>query len=414
MSEGNRGAAVAAALVTASGPLPVRGAAATAAVVPDAGIAWDDDGTIVYAGTAEGLPWPARVGSPDRGCIAPGFVDCHVHLPFIGWRADEFEARLAGTSYRELHGEDGGIFRSSRLLAEASDDEVVAFCVPLLAEMASTGTTTLELKTGYGLSVDAELRQARIARRLAEQAPQTCRVTLLACHAVPKGWDRADWVKAACEELIPTAAAEDLADAVDIYVEDIAFSLDDLERVAEAAHLAGLPLRVHADQLGTSGAAETAVRLGARSADHLNHVSDAGVGALGSADATVAVLLPASTFFLRNATPPVAALRAAGAAVAIATDFNPGTSPVCSMPEAIAMACSVYGMGPLEALTAATANPAWVLGLGDASGTLEPGKRADFILLEEAGFADVPYRPGHDPIVATFVAGRLVAGRVSH
>jgi imidazolonepropionase len=413
MSGGERGAAVAAALVTASGPLPARGGAATAAVGTAAGLAWDDEGTIVYVGEAEGLPWPARVGSPEIGCLAPGFVDCHVHLPFYGWRADEFQARLAGTSYRDLHGEEGGIFRSSRLLNEASDERVLAFCRSLLAEMAEHGTTAVELKTGYGLSVEAELRSARLARELAAHASQTCTVTLLACHAVPKGMARSDWVRIACDELIPAAAAEGLADAVDVYVEDIAFSIEDLERVAEASTRASLPLRVHADQLGPSGAAEAAVRLGARSADHLNHVSDEGVAALGGAAATVAGLLPASTFFLRGTVPPVGALRDAGAAVAIATDFNPGTSPVCSMPEAIAMACTVYGMDPLVALTAATANPAWVLGLHDRLGTLEVGKRADFLLLEEPGFAQVPYRPGHDPVVATFVAGTLLSGLVT-
>ena len=178
-----------------------------------------------------------------RGCtIAPGFVDCHTHLPFAGWRADEFEARLSGVSYRELHGE-GGIYRSARMLAEASDDEVLAFCRSLVQEMADHGTTALELKTGYGLSVEAELRQARLARRLAE-APQTCSVTLLACHAVPEGMERADWVRAVCDELIPEAVREGLVDAVDVYVEDIAFSLDDLGEVARCASQVGLPCDV--------------------------------------------------------------------------------------------------------------------------------------------------------------------------
>jgi len=299
------------------------------------------------------------------------------------------------------------------MLAEASDEEVLAFCLPLAREMASHGTTAMELKTGYGLSVEAELRQARLARALADAAPQTCTVTLLACHAVPEGMARADWVRTACEELIPTAAAEGLVDQVDIYVEDIAFSLDDLTTVAEAAARAGLPLRVHADQLGPSGAGEAAVALGARSADHLNHLSERGVEALASTGSTVAVLLPASTFFLRAQPPPVAALLSGGAPVAIATDFNPGTSPVCSMPEAIAMACTVYGLEPLTALTAATANPAFVLGLGDRLGTLEVGKRADVVLLEEASFAQVPYRPGHDPVVATVIAGEPVAWSVT-
>jgi imidazolonepropionase len=373
------------------------------------GVAWDDDGTIVFVGPADDLPEePVTFGRIDEGTIVPGFVDCHVHLPFVGWRADEYEARLRGETYRDVQGRGGGIFRSARMLAEADDDEVLAFSTALLREMASLGTTATELKSGYGLSVEGELRQLRLARRLADAAPQTCSVTLLACHAVPEGMSREDWIAAACDELIPAAAADSLADAVDIYVEDIAFSLDDLERVAATASAAGLPLRVHADQLGPSGAAEAAATLGARSADHLNHVSDAGVAALGAAD-TTAVLLPASTFTLRAAPAPVAALRDAGAALAIATDLNPGTSPIASMPEAISFACSLYGMTPTEALVAATANPAWVLGLDDRLGTLEVGKRADLVLLDGPSFAYVPYRPGHNPVVATVIAGEPIA-----
>jgi imidazolonepropionase len=371
-------------------------------------VAWED-AVITYVGPAEGL-----VGiEPEwfEGCtIVPGFVDSHTHLPFVGWRSDEFEARLSGISYRDLHGE-GGIYRSARLFAEASDDEVLEFCRPLVREMADHGTTALELKTGYGLSVEAELRQAGIARRLAEEAPQTCTVTLLACHAVPKAMSREDWVRTACEELIPAAAADGLADAVDVYVEDIAFTLDDLRAVAEIAAAHGLPLRCHADQLGPSGAAEAAVALGARSADHLNHVSSSGVRALGHAPATAAVLLPTSTLFLGASPPDVRGMLAAGAAVAIATDCNPGTSPIASMPEAVAIACSLYGMKPLEALAAATIVPAWVLGLSDAHGTLAPGRRADFVILDGDAFRQVPYRPGHNPVLHTYVGGKRVAGR---
>jgi imidazolonepropionase len=407
---GAKGAVVAATLATATGPLPARGETMAATVTRGAGVAWVDD-VITYAGPADGLPWEPTAGTPEHGSIVPGFVDCHVHLPFVGWRADEFEARLRGVSYRELHGGEGGIFRSSRSLKEAGDDDVIAFCRPLLDEMAAHGTTAVELKTGYGLSVEQELRQARLARRLAGEAAQTSTVTLLACHAVPLGMTRADWVALACGELIPEAARQGLVDAVDIYVEDIAFTLDDLAAVADAASRASLPLRVHAEQLGATGAAEAAVALGARSADHLNHAGPAGVAALGRADATAAVLLPASTFFLRAESPPVNGLRDAGAAIAIATDFNPGTSPVLSMPEAIAMACTVYGLEPLVALTAATANPAWVLRLDERLGTLEVGKRADLLLLEEPTFAQVPYRPGHNPVIAAFVGGERLGGR---
>jgi imidazolonepropionase len=400
------GAAIAASLATARGTLPARGPSLNAHIVAPGALAWDEDGRIVYAGEPDGLPSAPTVGDEATGCIVPGFVDAHAHLPFAGWRADEFEARLRGASYAALHGEEGGIFRSSRQLAAASDDAVLDFCRPILAEMLAHGTTALEFKTGYGLSVEAELRQARLARRLADEiAAQTCTVTLLAAHAVPKEFDRAGWIRAACEELIPEAARDGLADAVDIYVEDIAFSLGDLEAVAAAAAATGLPLRVHADQLGPSGAAEAAVALGAKSADHLNHTGDEGVAALGGAPATAAVLLPASTFFLRAAPAPAGALVDAGAAIALATDCNPGTSPVSSMPEAIAMGCTLYGLEPLVALTAATANPAWILGLDRQLGTLETGRRADFLLLDEASFAHVPYRPGHDPVVTSFLAG---------
>jgi imidazolonepropionase len=393
-------------LVTcAVGPLPA-GGMVQAPGIQDAVVAWEGD-NIVYAGERHG--WDGEVDEERKGCtVVPGFVDCHTHLPFVGWRDDEFEARLRGRTYRDLHGE-GGILRSARMLAEATDDDILAFCRPLLAEMLAHGTTALELKTGYGLSVEAELRQARLARRLAEEAAQTATVTLLACHTVPPGMTREEWVQAACTELIPQAAREGLADAVDVYVEDIAFSVDDLRRVAEAAATAGLPLRCHADQLGPSGAAETAASLGARSADHLNHAGPGAAAALAPAG-TTAVLLPASTLMLRAQPPPVSALADAGAALAVATDFNPGTSPMLSMPLAIALACSLYGLSPGSALVASTANPAWVLGLHDRLGTLEPGKRADFLVLEQSEVRMIAYRLGHNSVLDVFVAGERVVG----
>ena len=398
-----RGAIAATSLAT------VDPATGTASEIRNGAVAWED-GVLTYVGPAGGLGGGVWAERFDGCTIAPGFVDAHTHLPFVGWRADEFETRLAGVSYRELHGE-GGIYRSARLLAEADDDEVLAFCVPLVREMADLGTTALELKTGYGLSVEAELRQARLARRLADEAPQRCSVTLLAAHAVPHGVGREAWVRLACDELIPAAAAEDLVDAVDVYVEDIAFTVDDLQAIAEAAAGAALPLRCHADQLGPSAAAEAAVALGARSADHLNHVSAEGIGALAGSAATTAVLLPTSTFILRTTPPDARGLLDAGARVAIASDLNPGTSPIASMPEVIAMACSLYGFTPLEALAAATFAPARILGFEGSRGTLTPGRAADLVVLDGDAFRQVPYRPGHAPVLHSFVAGRRVGGR---
>jgi imidazolonepropionase len=234
-------------------------------------------------------------------------------------------------------------------------------------------------------------------------------VTLLSCHAVPEQFDRDAWVDEVCRTIVPAAAAEGLVDAVDIYVEDIAFTLDDLRRVADAAAGAGLPFRVHADQLGASGAAQAAAALGARDADHLNHADDAGVAALGAAAGTAAVLLPASSAFIGASPAPAAALVAAGAAVALATDFNPGTSPCLSMPEVIGAAASLYQLSPSQSLTAATLNAAWVLGLHERHGSLEPGKRADFLVLDAEDPAMIAYRLGHNPVDEVWLAGMRVA-----
>ena len=270
--------------------------------------------------------------------------------------------------------------------------------------MVEHGTTSVELKTGYGLSVEGELRQARLARRLAAEGPQLASVTLLACHAVPPGMAREQWVAQVRDELIPRAAHEGLVDAVDVYVEDIAFSPDDVRRVAEAARAHGLSLRTHADQLGASGAAEVSAEVGARSADHLNHVGEDGIAAL-AAGATAAVLLPASTLVLGAKAPPAGVLVSAGATVALATDFNPGTSPCLSMPEVISLAAALYRLPIGTSLAAATINAAWVLGLDGGAGSLEPGKRADFVVIDQEDPAMIAYRPGHNPVTETWIGG---------
>ncbi|MEX2275853.1 MAG: imidazolonepropionase [Actinomycetota bacterium] len=408
MASAGIGAIVAGTVVSPAGTAPRRGdqLEVVETYAPGA-VAWAGE-ELTYVGPPGGLPADLPVERFERSTVVPGFVDCHTHVPFIGWRADEFELRLSGSSYREQHRE-GGIARSARMFAEAPDDEILAFSLELLQEMAANGTTTVEMKTGYGLSVEAELRAARLARRLGEQAPQTCVVTLLACHTVPAGFTREEWVRVACDELIPAAAAEGLMDAVDIYVEDIAFTVRDLEAVAEAAHRAHLPLRCHADQLGASGASQAAIALDARSIDHCNHIDRAGIDALGSSEA-VAVVLPGSTFLLRATPPLVSGMLDAGAAVAIATDCNPGTAPIASMPEIISFACVLYGLSPHAALTACTVNAAHVLGLGGRVGALRPGFRADLVVLDGEGFREVPYRPGHDPVLATYIGGARVAG----
>jgi imidazolonepropionase len=397
-------------VVTPIGTSPRRRASLGRPVSIERGAVGWRDGRITYVGPADGLP--SDVGEPrvfSGATVVPGFVDAHTHLPFFGWRADEFEARLSGVDYRELHGEGGGIPRSARMLAAADDESILSFCRPLVREMVWLGTTTVEMKTGYGLSVEAELRQARLAKRLGVQIEARSTLTLLV-HALPEGARREAWIRVVCDELIPAAVAEGLPDTVDVYVEDIAFSVENLTAVADAARRHGLPVRVHADQLGGSGAAEAAVNLGARSADHLNNVSDRGIEALAGGE-TIAVLLPASSFSIGARPAPARRLVDAGAAVAIATDFNPGTSAVLSMPETFAFACGLYRLSPEEALTASTLNAAAVLGIADRTGTLEPGKSADMVVLEGEGVANVPYRPGHDPVITSFIGGREARGR---
>ena len=374
----------------------------------DAVVAWES-GQVTFAGSRSGYGGTVDREEPNA-TVVPGFVDCHTHVPFMGWRDDEFEARLTGATYRDQHGRGGGIARSARMFAEASDQEVLAFSRSLLDEMLDHGTTSVELKTGYGLSLEAELRQARLARRLADEAGQTCTVTLLGCHAVPEGMERSAWVDVVCTELIPAAASEGLVDGVDVYVEDIAFSIEDLERVAGAAEAAGLPVRCHAEQLGHTGAAAGAAAVGARSADHLNHLDAAGARAMADAG-TTAVLLPASTLMLRAQPPPVETIAEAGAAVAVASDCNPGTSPVLSMPLVIALACSLYGLTPEAAVAAATIEPARVLGLDDRLGSLKPGKQADLVVLEGEHVRMLPYRPGHHAVRGVVVAGEWVRDR---
>ena len=338
--------------------------------------------------------------------IVPGFVDCHTHLPFHGWRADEDAARLTGVRYEDLHRGEGGIYRSARMLAQATDAEVLEFSDRLVIAMLTSGTTTFEMKSGYGLSVEAELRQLRLAAELASTVPQRVAVTCLAAHAVPRGKSQGEWIGEA-DELVRRVAGEGLASACDVYVESIAYSLEHAARLAKTSESVGLRMRVHADQLADNQTASFAARSGFASADHLNHTSGDGVSDLAGSD-TVAVLLPGATFTLRQIEkPPARDLIEAGAIVALGTDLNPGTSPIHSMPFAMALACRLYGLRPLEALAAATVNSAHVLGLGEEVGRLQPGHRADVVVLDTPDLDHLTYRPDTAHVLAVVCAGEL-------
>ncbi|HVL64676.1 MAG TPA: imidazolonepropionase [Actinomycetota bacterium] len=395
----------AATVVPFEGSGPLRGDALGAVEVRERVSVTVDEGAVA----ALGAPDVADAELDASGCtVVPGFVDPHTHLPFYGWRADEDAARLAGLRYETLHREEGGIFRSARMLAEASDDDVLAFSRSLATEMLKKGTTAFETKSGYGLAFDAELRQLRLARSLAEAVPQTVVTTCLAAHAVPKDLTEGAWVGEIADRLLPAAVGEELVSAVDIYVESIAFQLEHAARLKTAADALGLRMRMHADQLEDSQSGSFAARWGLTSADHLNHTSLDAVGDIAAGE-TAAVLLPGATFTLRQSKrPPARNLIDEGAIVALGSDFNPGTSPILSMPFVIALACRLYGLRPMEALAAATVNAAHVLGLDGGIGRVVPGGRADLVVLDAPSFDLIPYRPDHDPVLAVVCGGELV------
>jgi imidazolonepropionase len=397
-------------LVTFSGRGPLRGDVSAQVHIQDSSSIRCEDGIITSLDDAEGCEFEVD-GS---GCtVVAGFVDPHTHLPFYGWRADEDAARLSGVRYETLHSQESGIYRSASLLAGASDDEVFAFSLRLAMSMLAHGTTTFETKSGYGLSVEAELRQLRIARRLADRVPQTLVGTCLAAHAIPHNKSAGEWVGEAAERLLPAVAQEGLASACDLYVETIAFALEHAARLAGAAEKLGLQMRMHADQLENSQAGAFAARWGFRSADHLNHTSLDAADDLAASD-TAAVLLPGATFTLRQAKkPPARDLIDKGAIVALGSDFNPGTSPIHSMPFVMALACRLYGLRPLEALAAATVNGAYVLGLDEQVGRVQPGLRADIVLLDVPSFEEVTYRPDNDPVAMVVCGGTIVHTAVS-
>jgi len=379
-----------------------------------AALGWKD-GLITYAGAMSALPGQAdalaaHVESMDGAWITPGLIDCHTHLVFGGDRAHEFEQRLGGATYEDIARAGGGIMSTVRATREANEKSLLAQSLPRARALVADGVTTIEIKSGYGLDLDNERKMLRVARRIGETLGIGISTTLLAAHALPPEFaGRADgYIDDVCARVLPAIAREGLADAVDAFCERIAFTPAQTRRVFEKARELNLPVKLHADQLSDLGGAALAAEFGARSAEHLEHTSDAGVRAMAVAG-TVAVLLPGAYYALRETKlPPIDAFRSAGVAIAIASDLNPGTSPLLSLRLAMSMACTLFRLTPQEALRGATVNAAQALGLADR-GTLEPGKRADFVIWNIERPADLCYWIGGTLARRICVAGRSLS-----
>jgi imidazolonepropionase len=341
--------------------------------------------------------------------MTPGLIDCHTHLVYGGDRVEEYEKRLCGVSYEEISRMGGGIQSTVNATRRAHADALLSSATLRARRLMSEGVTTIEVKSGYGLELAAERTMLEVARELSRRLPLTVKTTYLALHALPKEYRerRAEFVALACGPWLETLVNAGLVDAVDAFCENIAFTVAETEQLLHAARALGLRAHVHVGQLSNLGGAELAARYGALSADHLEYMSADGARAL-AASGTVAVLLPGAYFMLREKTPPpVALLREAGTAMAVATDCNPGTSPCTSLLLALNMACTLFGLTPEEALTGATRHAAQALGLQADVGTLEVGKRADFALYQISRPAELCYNLGANPCVGVVRAGQL-------
>jgi imidazolonepropionase len=401
-------------LATLAGPVPRTGAALRGLGLVEAAAVAAHRGRIVYAGPEAGLaaamtPEPgATVLDAEGAAAVPGFVDAHTHLAFAGDRDEEIRRRLAGASYREIAAAGGGIVRSVDATRRASREELAAAIRGRLDEMLLQGTTTAEVKSGYGLELGAELRSLEAIRDAGATHPVTVVPTFLGAHEVPREHrgDRARYVRLLVDEMIPEVARRGLAAFCDVFCEEGVFTVAETRRILLAARERGLGLRVHADELTPTGGAELAAELGARSADHLVHVSEAGMRALAQAPCA-ATLLPAACFYLRLPRfAPARALVEAGAPVALATDANPGGGLTPSMPFAMTVACFSMGLSLEEALAAATLNAAWSLDVHRERGSLEPGKRADLVVLRSPRLLDL-LRVGVPAIRAVVKDGRI-------
>ena len=330
----------------------------------------------------------------------PGLIDCHTHLVHVGNRAHEFELRLAGASYEEIARAGGGIVSTMQATRAASEADLVEAALPRLDALIADGVTTIEIKSGYGLSLEAELKMLRAARSLGEARAVTVKTSLLAAHALPPEFagDPDAYITYVCDLIIPAAVQAGLADAVDGFCESIGFTVAQIERVFQAAQAHGLPVKLHAEQLSNSAGAALAARYAALSADHLEHLDDAGIAAMARAG-TVAVLLPGAYYFTRETLPPpVAKLRAAGIPIALATDCNPGTSPLTSLLLAMNMGATLFRLTVEECLAGVTREAARALGMLDEVGTLEVGKACDLAIWDVERPAELVYRIGANPL----------------
>lgn len=375
-------------------------------VLREAAVLIDGDRIAWVGPRAEAAGAGARVVEVS-GVILPGFIDCHTHAVFGAPRLDDHERRALGVDYKAIAAAGGGILQSVRDVRARSDAELETLTRSRLATLLAHGATTIEVKSGYGLDLETELKQLRVIRRLAGELPATLIPTFLGAHEVPPEYrgNRAGYVRLVCDEMIPAVAREGLARCCDVFCEPGVFSPAESRQILAAARRHGLALKLHADELEGSGGAELAAELGALSADHLAGISDAGIRALGTS-ATVAVLLPATMVFLgKRAQAPARRLIEAGAAVALATDYNPGTSPTMSLPLVMALGVSQLGLRHTEALTAITINAAAALGLAGERGQIAPGFAADLVVAAVDDWREVGYWMGADVVSAVWTGG---------
>jgi imidazolonepropionase len=371
------------------------------------------DGRIVYAGAEAEVPSRFSDGPPEIvDCegrwITPGLIDCHTHLVYAGDRAHEFELRLKGATYEEIARAGGGILSTVRATRAASEDELLRQSLPRLDAMIAEGVTTVEVKSGYGLDLATEAKQLRAARRLVEERPVSVTTSFLGAHALPPeaAGDKDAYIASVAGEMLPALAAEGLVDAVDGFCEGIAFSPEQISRVFTAARQLGLPVKLHADQLSNLGGATLAARFGALSADHLEFTDGDGAAVMRRAG-TVAVLLPGAFYFLRERqAPPVDAFRRHGVPIALATDMNPGTSPLTSILLAMNMAATLFRLTVEECLAGVTREAARALGRTDEVGTLTAGKWCDLAVWDIERPAELVYRIGFNPLYRRYWRGQ--------